>query len=281
MNAWSNVEQIKKSVTIFFIVLPALLFLSSCGSDNNINVVAEIDGTIAEQYFDDIHTYVEQAYLYVEDSALTVNEDTVMFLRCWQVSLADTGTEHYMLINFGLDNCRCSDGRLRRGTIVVSYTGDFNAVGTEKNVTFDSFYVNDYKIEGSQKVTNMGVVDGYLTYQNSVTDGHIVKPGNAGTFVYNMQRTCTMLSGDTTRTLVDDVYDITGSGTGTSVDGVSFTTEIVTPLRKELRYKYIVSGIINIQPDGQSLRVLNFGDGSYDNVANIFIGDERYSIQLK
>ena len=81
-----------------------------------------------------------------------------------------------------------------------------------------------------------------------------------------------MIEGSDTRTWSDNVYLITGHWTTTRKNGTVVSAEIVTPLRRELACRFLVSGTIDLTKN-DSHGILDFGDGECDNMATLTLDD--------
>jgi len=151
--------------------------------------------------------------------------------------------------------------------------------GTVVNVTFDNYFVNDNQIMGQKTMTNKGKnASGNLNYDISV-DGKIKKVGG-DSIIWISNRNNEWIEGSGTATWWDDVYLITGDATGVSAAGVSFDLDITKALRKEIGYRHLVSGTIEIAPAGKFKRILDYGDGTRDNKATVTINNKSYDIIL-
>ncbi len=74
---------------------------------------------------------------------------------------------------------------------------------------------------------------------------------------------------------------ITGSGSGNTSDGLSFTQTVTTPLNWSLNQcEFFVSGILDIQTQGQPDKQVNFGTGACDNQAIVRESGTSYPITL-
>lgn len=78
---------------------------------------------------------------------------------------------------------------------------------------------------------------------------------------------------------MDDVYEITGSASG-SKNGNSYTMTIIQPLVRALACNWISSGKMEIQPSGALLRTIDFGAGTCDDQATVTIAGTVYNITL-
>ncbi len=188
---------------------------------------------------------------------------------------------HTITIDFGPSNCLCKDGRNRRGKIIVVNTGLFFIAGSSRTVTFDNYYVNDHHIEGIHTVTYNGLnSSNHPNWTISAQNMKITRP-NGNYHSWNSTRNREWAQGDSTLfNWTDDVYLITGSASGTNVNGASFTANITSALRWELSCHWLVSGTIELTPANKPTRTVDFGSGACDNQATVTIGTKTYTITM-
>jgi len=190
---------------------------------------------------------------------------------CAVITIDTLSTPHLMTIDFGATNCLCNDGRYRRGQILVNFTGSYFAQGSVKTTTFNNYFRNDNKIEGTRTVTNLGLnADGNMAWSVSAVNMKVTKP--TGVFhIWNSERTRTMVAGLNTSAWNDDQYIITGSGSGTNANGVAYTSNITTPLHRALSCNWIDSGVIAFTRSNGATRTINFGTGTCDDQAVVTV----------
>lgn len=184
-------------------------------------------------------------------------------------------------IDFGT-GCTGADGRTRRGKIITVYTGKMKTPGSKATTTFDGFYVDSIKVEGTHIVENQSTTDNRvftLTLQN----GKLTSP--SGSYVAaNRTHTWTQTSGSSTPNLPgDDVYQITGSSDGTaSAAGVTvqWSTNITQPVVRNFTCRWAVSGQVTITHNAKT-GVLDYGTGTCDNKATLTVGTKTYDITLR
>ena len=88
-----------------------------------------------------------------------------------------------------------------------------------------------------------------------------------------------MIEGQGTTAWGDNVFLITGNWSFTKRNGTQLSATILEALRKELACKFIVSGSVELQRNGNSA-VLDYGDGACDDLATVTIGDVVREINL-
>ena len=184
-------------------------------------------------------------------------------------------------IDFGTSNCLGADGRNRRGKIIVNYTGSYFEQGSVKTITFDNYYRNDNKVEGTRTVTNTGLnASNQYTWKVEARNMKITRPD--GSFhTWNSTRTRTMLNGESTPlNWRDDEYNISGSASGVNVRGVAYTATITTPLHRKLDCRWIDSGVIKITPDDKPTRTLDYGNGACDRLLTVSVNNRSRTIEM-
>lgn len=181
-----------------------------------------------------------------------------------------------MTIDFG-SGCTSSDGVTRSGSITATMSGKIRTAGTTISVTFNNYYVNNYKIEGTYSITNNGGTG--LNFTTQVSNGKITYPGDTTYYMYSGTHTLAQTAGSSTATFTDDSFSITGSSTVSSSAGNNLNVNITTPLVKNAGCKNIVSGIEQFTYNNIS-GSLNFGDGTCDNLAVLTVGPSTQTITL-
>ena len=270
---------------LMVVAIIGLLFTGCKKKEDNLDndTSAASDNALAEGTYNDAHNIADQSTsgsLTSYIGTYTSNERGVM-VTYPVISGVDTiangsGSD---TINFGPTDHLCLDGRLRRGEIIVTYTGHYRSPGTVITITFSNYFVNDNQVRGTHTVTNMGYVSGYLTF-NIQVNGTIIKANNGGTITWTSTRTRQWILGESTPQWNDDVYLITGSAQGTNAHGTSFTANITNALRREISCRHFVSGTFTLTPSGKATRTVDFGSGTCDDIATVTINGNVYTITL-
>lgn len=169
----------------------------------------------------------------------------------------------------------------RKGKIVAVYSNRFKTTGATVTITFDNYYVNDTKIEGTKTIINNGKnALGNYTFSTAVAKSKI--NDKRGTFTYDANRTIEWLKGENTPlNILDDEFAITGSSVGTNSKGITFTTNITSPLIKKIGHPYLVAGVIEIKPGDRAIRTLNYGNGELDAKATLTVNGVTWDIWLR
>jgi hypothetical protein len=179
-----------------------------------------------------------------------------------------------MTIDFG--TACLKDGITRKGKIIISKNGKFNATGTVTTVTLENYEVNGYKVEGTLTRTVKGFTGTWLSgtweYEVEVEDGKVTGPNNTY-FTWESERTVTV-------SLPSFEVSTTGEAEGVDLFGKAYTVTITTPLVIKRDCEHIVSGVLEVSPTGVEKRVINYGNGTCDKNVTITIGDKVYDVTL-
>lgn len=194
-------------------------------------------------------------------------------------SAATQGTfPNTITIDYGT-GCTGQNGRLIAGKIIIDITGGYWTQGAVRTAHTDGLTVDGNTLEFTRTVTNMGLNASDQMYWTVEVSGTRTKAADGKTATWTASRVRTMIEGQaTTEDMLDDVYEITGSGTGTCHMGKSFTSTITTPLIKRADCQWVVSGVEQITGEGRrGNRSLDFGDGTCDDKGTVTLpnGDTR------
>ena len=266
-----------KREIISLIILTILCY--SC-KDENIIATPELTSTqacqdhlIAESIFNDVNRIIEEG--------ITSNSQKKQYPKYTLIN-ADTSNSDTLIVDFGNTNYLYNE-KLRRGTINITYTGKYRDSLSTITSTFDNYYVNNNLVQGESIITNQGRNNiGNLWFTVNVENASINTPN--GTINWNQSTVKEWVNGENTYTdISDDIYEITGSGSGNSVNGNNFMMTIIKPLHIHmgcLPYCIIKSGETTINPEGYSERKINYGEESCDCNVDVLIEDENYPIVI-
>lgn len=264
----------------------ATLTLSSCKKeDEDSDTSTAGDNALAESTYQDVTNIASEA----GDGALSNYRggNYEGLLSTCAVITMDTAVStnpDTLRINFGSSNCMCNDGRNRRGTIVITYSGAYRDSGTTWNISFDNYFVNDNQVLGTKTVSNLGHNQaGHLVYDVNV-NGSLVLANNGGTITWTSQRQREWTAGESTPQWSDDMYSITGSASGTGANGNSYSANITSPLIRNMALgcrRHFVQGTVEITPSNKPMRTIDFGTGACDDIATVTINNNTYTIHLR
>ena len=141
----------------------------------------------------------------------------------------------------------CKDGITRKGKAIIVSSDWYGKDGSEHTTTFDNYYHEDFKVEGTHNVKNLGKdQDNNLKYSVTIQNGKITtKTGATINYVENGIRTW-VAGADTPLNIWDDEYMLEGTQSGVSSKGVEYSITVEEPLHFVLLPRGIKSGILAI-----------------------------------
>ncbi|MEP6700381.1 MAG: hypothetical protein ABJA85_03670 [Bacteroidota bacterium] len=213
--------------------------------------------------------------------------------RCFTVTITHPNNTPFptvIVVDFGTTGCPGPDGHIRRGKVITEYTNRLIIPGAIATTTFDGYYVNDVKVEGTHKISNIGTLSPLTRkYKAEVINGKLTKP-NGDYTEWNSTKTVTQIEGLGTPDMPrDDVFKIEGSAQGRVKRGnllVGWESNIIEPLIKRFTCRWIVKGRIrtvrlNTPANGPWVTVLDFGNGDCDDHATLTINGRTIQITLR
>lgn len=240
------------------------------------------EDSYASAMYDDAKNIADQAMMsgsVANYKTSGTSEITDITATCATVTFDTASSPKKMTVDFGSVNCTCQDGRNRRGKIITTFTGRYRDAGTVITHTFEDYFVDDNQILGTKTVTNTtGTV---FTIH---VDGQIILANSAGTITWISDRVRTWTQGYNTLLWLDDVYEVTGTASGTNAAGKNFTINITNPLVRKMQLgcaRNFVQGTLEIEVDGGHTRTLDYGDGTCDNIGTLTIRNRDYTINLR
>ena len=262
----------KNTFPFLFIALATLII--SCRKEKRDTLGSGIstDNNTAENLFSDMFKVVDN----VSMNTPGIREDLI---GCIDTIIVDTTSNlKSILIDFGNDDCIGNDGRIRKGKLYVTYTGRYRDTGTIITITPENYTVNGNLVQGQKRIENLGFNSNGQLHFSIYANGTVTAPGNAWSISWTANRTRTWVEGQNTLTWMDDVYEITGNGSGVNRNGISYTTSITQALRAKLNCAWLVSGSITLQPQDYEARYIDFGNGACDSGFTVTVNDETYQL---
>jgi hypothetical protein len=273
-----------KKIVLFS--LGITLVLSACGKFRyDKDQSAEVNRKV-ESAFDEMTNISDQAItgnmVYYKNGGVIVthpgDKPVQEKTACNVIITIDTaGTLKTVTVDYGSTNCDCNDGKTRRGKIVTTYTGFYHAQGTIITHTPVDYYVNDIKIDGTKTVENMGTNASGQPYFNVQING-VATLTSGETMTYTSTRVRTWTDGFTTLfNRFDDEYDITGTAEGVFSSGGGYTANITSAVHIKVGCGFPVSGTVEITPQSNPVRVLDYGSGTCDATFTVTVNGNTYT----
>lgn len=263
----------KKALFALTAFLFAGILLQSCKKDNDTADTTRMQTTAEDLVsYNDLSEFTDYEIDMLVDDAFTGGIEVSDRGACPTVTFAQPkgAWPNTITLDYSPDGCT-KDNHTFKGQIVIEQSNKMNVVGAERVVTFNDFYLNNVKIEGTRTLTNEGPnASGQPVWSKTADETFTFPDGNTAT--YSTDRTRTLINGANTPTPIDNVWSIEGSGAGTNRKGETFTATITSPLIKRALCPWIAEGVIEFEHDGK-MRTLDFGDGACDRDAVLTLND--------
>jgi hypothetical protein len=292
---------IKSSQLISFILFFSLLLVISCGKETSQTMTEEQQELEASTVSSESDAEAEIVFNDVFDDAMGVNNEVGIegtgtlnrITPCYTITVTRLNPPDLfpvrIVIDFGTTGCRGLDGHFRRGKIITEYTGGRLIVpGAMAVTTFEGFYVDSIKVEGTHKIKNTSTsntADRQFTVD--VVGARLTRPSGNYTEWHN-HKVITQIEGQITVAPLDDIFRIEGTAGGKVKRGAliaAWESNILEPLFKKFSCRWIVKGKIRtvrgINTNTRWIAVLDFGNGNCDNEATITINGVSRQITLR
>lgn len=177
-----------------------------------------------------------------------------------------TGTK---TIDFGDEGCEGRDGRVRKGKIIITHEGDRDVPGFKRTVTLENFSVDTIGVEGVRVLTYVSGTDTEKEYNTTLTGGQLTFPDGTAATRESTRTRIASFDEEGEKTQVERY----GLASGINREGLTYNNEVdeTTPIltlstcREEGTFAP-VSGILSINVEGESEKIIDFGDGTCDNL---------------
>ena len=174
------------------------------------------------------------------------------------VSPEDGSFPRIITKDFG-DGCAIKFGVKKTGKIIITLTDKWNALNSQRIVSFEDFYINDRKVEGERIITYLGDSEA----------GNMLFKVEGSTIITKLDGKVITRTFDRVREKIIEVhssgnkritYSITGTITGTNGDDNVFTSTILEPIIRSPKCKWALSGIKQIEIN-EHVIILNYTEG--------------------
>jgi len=284
-----------KTKVLFIGTLVALSFFISCNSDektndgtttaisnNEIITTSKIDASI-----EDVTNIAEDQFNTQQNSTAKPGGPVKNFLpSCATITTVLTNNTWTKTVDFGVEGCTLDNGNVVKGKMVISFANDFSASTQTISYTFDGFYHNGKKLQGSKSIVRTIKTTNLLATAHPVSTATVdmtITFDDGGVYTRKGSLVKEMVAGyDTWFNWEDNAFLVTGSGSTTFPNGDTFSAEITTPLEFDAscRKPFAVKGVVSITKNGATA-VLDYGDGSCDTLAKVTKDGVTEEIDLK
>ena len=267
----------------------AILTIQSCTKNDaldQISIDLADDDAVSEAVFDDIFNSVDNADIMLNSflKGDAAKSDLVVITdSCPSITIthpSDGIWPKTITVDFGT-GCPGLYDNTRSGKIIIIVSGPRMTEGSTKSVTFENYFFNGIKVEGTKVIENMGYNNNQnLVFSASLSNGKLTLPdGKTIQRSFNHERE--WIAGLQTRNIWDDECMVTGTATGVNINGAAYTNTISTALYWKRVCRFVVSGIVKIERAGMDPIELNYGTGECDALATVTRGGESKEITLR
>lgn len=278
-----------KTKSKFFIFLSLLMIsvIISCkkektNNDENTETVIEVQKNDAEatKVYNLITDEINDLSATIDTLNYSVNTKTLDSCITISIDHPDTTTWPKTITLDFSGNCTTENGNVLSGQIVISQTARYRTDGMIRTLNFNGFRINGNQVSGTKTITNLGLVNGFITFSITIANGSIITPEGEVILIRTAQRTRSWIEGEPTTTRWDDVYLITGTTSGTSRNGREYTATIIEPLRVARNCRWIEQGKISANIVDLPEVLIDFGNGNCDQIATVTVNGNTRTINL-
>jgi hypothetical protein len=291
------------------IAVAGIFAFTSCKKDKqedttDSDVSGAADHSYVENLSNDMDNIGDQAGNTSTGSSLTtykiVAPQNSVLSTCATISLynSDTTNSDTLLVDFGNSNCVCNDGKIRNGQLRYVYSGGhhYRDSGIVITVTPISYLVEGNQVSGTKTITNKGRISAGNFQWDITSNLTIVKANGGGTLTWSCTRSKVLLNTSSVYSGASNPINwlqarvgITGSASGTTAAGNSYTATITSQLIRDFscspssanphRHPFI-QGSFDFTPSGKPTRTVDFGPGTCDLNATVTINGHTYNITI-
>jgi hypothetical protein len=235
----------------------------------------------ANNEFEDVGRIADEA-INTEDAS---NMRVAAADHCWDTLIHDK-TSHLITVKY--NGSTCSDGRIRKGNILIDYVPgkSYIETGYQCTITLQNYSVNGIKVEGTRKIENLGPNSANnLVHKITEANGKVTYTDNS-TITWASTRTREWKNFlNTPFNFTDDEWIISGTANGIKQDGKAYSINFDKITYKMpcliLNIAYPSSGLETITVPEGALKV-NFGQGNCDKeVVITYFNGKDYAYTLK
>jgi len=272
-----------KLFTALLLIAGTSLVYTGCKKeeDKPADYNAATDNSVADNAFAGIWKQIST----VTDSSGTLRSSLATSAAYPIVTITEWNTTVWpkiLTIDFGPTNILGNDGNNRRGSITAEFTGPYLDSATVITISLTNYYHNDYKITGTQTITNLGHnTAGHLVYNVVVNNATVTHPTNGQTSTWSTNQNREFIPNNPLLWL-DDVYLITGTANGVSGGGSAYSIVVNSALRVNVGCRWIVSGAFTLTlADYPNYPIgFDYGNGNCDALATATLNGTTYNIVM-
>ena len=260
------------SKSVFPVLVGLLLVVSSCNNNETVSDFSaedtdNVQSNLSDDFSNDDADDAGMTALVSETSGGGRIQETDDRFQCATVTRIGSKTEGSIRIDFG-DGCTDKRGNVRKGAILVDYSGRWNLTGSSWKTHFEDYSVNGVLIAGTRSVANITTDSTLLTFTVDLEDGTATWPdGRVARRRLHHKREHEIENHILQRLI------IYGTAEGNHRNGRGYIIEILEPLVYDRRCA--AEGVIipvkgkKLIKHGDRQITVDYGDGRCDNIVTL------------
>ncbi|MEK6480809.1 hypothetical protein WJR50_24925 [Catalinimonas sp. 4WD22] len=278
-----NLSVFSTSGRISIMSMAMLFSIFSCSEEDPVSENDDMqseqivyDEAMADDLFEDMDEISMEAATYSENGR--VKSSLLSSLACLSRTVArdNSNLSQLVTLTFG-EGCKDSNGRIRSGKIVVTRSIDVQTASYTLKTTFEDFYVNEYKIEGTRTIVYTANADQKITATITLENGKISLPdGSVITRSASYTKQIDREAGE---------ISLTGSAQGINRNGVSYVATTTSPMiyKTNCALEGIFmasSGQKMITRSGKKTLKVDYGNGTCDRTLSLNVDGVERTLEL-
>jgi hypothetical protein len=278
-----------KTKVFSFLAMLIAVFFTSCDKNSSPLEQSSLeladDDAITETVFEDVFSTADNASIILEDMMKGEDSKSEITLEdsCPDITVTKPTSAPWpriITVDYG-EGCTGFYDATRAGKIVIEITAPRMETGSKRTVTFNNYYFNGIKVEGTKVIENEGLNNnGNQVVSVSLTGGRLTLP-DGKTIERTVDHQREWIAGYQTKNIWDDECFVSGTASGKTIDGKAYTNTIISALHWKRVCRFIVSGVIKIERGDAEPFEMNYGEGECDAKAVVSRGDDSKEIMLR
>lgn len=270
------------------------LIFTSCKKDNkevDNELQSTIDNALCEQEFMRIFPAVNELALTSQGVVSSVQSTGSQgLLTCYTylltgdttatdgVTFDSTNNLPTITLDWGTGCYDSIDKVFRSGKLKCIFNKRYNTVGSQVNIVAENYKVDNNSYSGTMRVTRIAT-GANSSFRIEVMSGKCTN--TQWSIDWECDKTVTWKQGYDTPSNLNDVIEITGNSSGKNREQRKFTSTITSALVKRSWHKHIVMGTLKITPEGLEERMVDFGDGTEDNIGTFTVNGNTFTFTMQ
>lgn len=237
--------------------------------------------TLVEEIMVEVDAMADEAVgLKLNESKSVDYDGGSYFSSCSVITIDNTKDPKVITIDFGT-GCEGKDGKVRSGKIIITSVSFDDAI-SERTKTFEDFYVDGRKIEGTVHKRITINRENHSRVAEIEEDITVTFPDEGGT-AHRLTALTREYQYNIPGVVLDNIVTSHGTVEFTGANGVKITKTISEsdPLVYKVTCHHIVSGEVTIVKNDSHTWTIDYGNGECDNLATITSGNKTWIIRLR